>query len=61
MTSGILDYVLFITTLLLQIIEKAIDATVNVEKVHTEDLGGNATTTEVVDSVLANIKKMTSR
>merc|ERR1719412_154091 len=39
-----------------QIIEKAIDATVNVEKIHTEDLGGNATTTEVVQSVLANIK-----
>jgi len=42
------------------IIEKAIDATVNVEKIHTEDLGGNATTTEVVESVLANIKKMIS-
>lgn len=45
----------------LQIIEKAIDATVNVEKIHTEDLGGNATTTEVVDSVLANIRRMVSK
>ena len=45
----------------LQIIEKAIDATVNVEKLHTEDLGGNATTTEVVDSVLANIRRMVSK
>lgn len=41
----------------LQGIGKAINKTVNEDLVHTEDLGGNATTTEVVDSVVANLKQ----
>ena len=40
-----------------QIIGKAIDSTVNEDKVHTEDLGGNASTQEVVDSILLNVQK----
>merc|ERR1711971_717813 len=39
------------------IIGKAIDSTVNEDKVHTEDLGGNASTLEVVDSILLNVQK----
>ena len=40
-----------------EIIGKAIDSTVNEDKVHTEDLGGNASTQEVVDSILLNVQK----
>ena len=40
-----------------KIIGKAIDSTVNEDKVHTEDLGGNASTQEVVDSILLNVQK----
>ena len=40
-----------------EIIGKAIDSTVNKDKVHTEDLGGNASTQEVVDSILLNVQK----
>ena len=40
-----------------EIIGKAIDSTVNEEKVHTEDLGGNASTLDVVDSILLNVQK----
>ena len=40
-----------------KIIGKAIDSTVNEDKVHTEDIGGNASTQEVVDSILLNVQK----
>jgi len=40
-----------------KIIGKAIDSTVNDNKVHTEDLGGSASTQEVVDSILFNVQK----
>jgi len=39
------------------ILGKAIDATLNGDKVHTEDLGGEASTREVVDSILLNIQR----
>ena len=41
-----------------EIIGKAIDKTINVDKVHTEDLGGNATTTDMVESILGNVTKL---
>jgi len=39
-------------------IQKAIDITVNEEKVHTADLGGTAGTTDVVEAVLRNIREI---
>jgi len=36
---------------------KALDVTVNTDRVHTNDLGGDATTRQVIDSVLLNIQK----
>ena len=39
------------------IISKAIDITLNEELVHTEDLGGNATTRDVVDAIVAHVKQ----
>jgi len=40
-----------------RVIRGAIDSTINDDKVHTEDLGGNASTSDVVDSVLLHVKK----
>lgn len=40
-----------------KIVGDAIDKTVNEDKVHTADLGGSAGTTDVVSSVLDNIKR----
>jgi len=39
-----------------KVIGKAIDTTVNDDKIHTEDLGGNASTQDVVDSILLNVQ-----
>ena len=36
---------------------KALDVTVNTDRVHTNDLGGDATTRQVIDTVLLNIQK----
>ena len=43
-----------------QIIGKSIDLTINKERVHTADLGGAASTRDVVDSILANIDRLSS-
>ena len=45
---------------LIQIIRGAIESTINDDKVHTEDLGGNASTSEVVDSILLHVQKQMS-
>lgn len=37
------------------LIRRAVHQTVNVDKVHTPDLGGQATSTEVVASIINNI------
>ena len=38
------------------LVRDAVDRTVNVDKVHTEDLGGNATSMDVVQNVIDHIK-----
>merc|ERR1712241_234127 len=43
-----------------KVIGKAIDTTVNDDKIHTEDLGGNASTKDVVDSILLHVQKQMS-
>jgi len=40
------------------VIGKAIDKTINDDRVHTEDLGGEASTTDVVDSIIGNVKAL---
>merc|ERR1712241_1619684 len=39
------------------LVREAVDRTVNVDKVHTEDLGGNATSMDVVQNVIDHIKR----
>merc|ERR1712241_369938 len=39
------------------LVRDAVDRTVNVDKVHTEDLGGNATSMDVVQNVIDHIKR----
>lgn len=40
-----------------QVIARAIDKTINVDKLHTPDLGGQATTTEVVQNIVKEVQK----
>ncbi len=42
-----------------QLIRSAVDKTVNLDKIHTEDLGGQATSIDVVQNVLNHIKAAT--
>merc|ERR1719412_3041561 len=39
------------------VIDKAITRTLSMDKIHTKDLGGEATSSEVMDNVIAHIKK----
>lgn len=39
------------------LIDKAITKTLSMDKIHTKDLGGDATSSEVMDNVIAHIKK----
>ena len=48
---------ILIFLLCLQMLAKALDVTVNTDRVHTNDLGGDATTRQVIDTVLLNIQK----
>lgn len=41
------------------IIQTSIDTVLNVEKIHTPDLGGNAETSDVVEAILRNIRSLT--
>lgn len=41
------------------IIRSAIDRVLNMEKLHTPDLGGSASTTDVVDFILHDVKAKT--
>merc|ERR1712038_2034194 len=43
-----------------RVIRRAIESTINDDKVHTEDLGGNASTSEVVESILLHVQKQMS-
>lgn len=40
-----------------KVIAQAIDKTLNVDKLHTPDLGGQATTTEVVQNIIKEVQK----
>lgn len=40
-----------------EVIATAIDKTLNVDKIHTPDLGGQATTTEVVQNIIKEVQK----
>lgn len=42
------------------ILRNAIDKTINVDQIHTPDLGGNASTQEVVGNILKEIKLNTT-
>ena len=42
-----------------QILRDSIDNAVNIEQLHTPDLGGSCSTTEVVDYVLSQVKQRT--
>ena len=39
------------------VVDKAITKTLSMDKVHTKDLGGSATSSEVMDNVIEHIKK----
>ena len=39
------------------VIEKAINRTLSMDKIHTRDLGGEASSTDVMDNIVAQIKK----
>ena len=39
-------------------IDKAITKTLSMDKIHTKDLGGDASSSEVMDNVIAHIKKL---
>lgn len=43
-----------------RIIRSSIDKVLNVERLHTPDLGGNATTTDVVNYILEDVKRATA-
>lgn len=40
-----------------EVIATAIDKTINVDKIHTPDLGGQATTTDVVQNIIKEVQK----
>ena len=39
------------------LIDKAITKTLSMDKIHTKDLGGDASSSDVMDNVIAHIKK----
>merc|ERR1712020_512724 len=43
-----------------EVIEKAISTTINTDNVHTVDLGGNATTSDMMNSILANVSRLSN-
>ena len=38
-------------------IDKAVTKTLSMDKIHTKDLGGDASSSDVMDNVIAHIKK----
>lgn len=44
-----------------RVIREAIDKAINVAKVHTADLGGNATTKDVVNFIMQEVKDETQQ